>query len=156
MFYNLGTGRRCFAGSDRCSLLELAHDRRQRAHELVAAFCRQRIECAPVNALGQWPNRAQYTAALLSQLHRIRAGILLGAPALQQSLFLQAAHDVGQRRTVDAGAVDDAGLAEAFVLRNRREDGELARSKAFNIEPPTRRRPPPPAMLDARDGWASE
>ena len=70
---------------------------------------------------------AQHPPPFVGQLHRIGARIFLGAAALQQALSLHAPHDVGERRAVDARAVDQAGLAQPLVLRHRNENGELPR-----------------------------
>jgi len=40
---------------------------------------------------------------------------------------VQAADDIGQRRTVDACAIDEAGLTQTFVLRHGDQNGELTR-----------------------------
>ena len=69
----------------------------------------------------------EHAIAFLGQAHRIGACILLGAAALQQTLLDHPADDVGERRAIDAGALDQIGLAEAFVLRNRQQHRELAR-----------------------------
>jgi hypothetical protein len=51
---------------------------------------------------------------------------MLRPPPLQQPFAQHAAHDVGQRRAVDAGAADELGLAEPRTLRDGDENGELA------------------------------
>ena len=72
---------------------------------------------------------AQYPAPFVGQLHGIGARVFLGAAALQEAFPLHAPHDVGERRAVDAGAVDQPGLAQPLVVGHRDEHGQLTRGQ---------------------------
>ena len=66
---------------------------------------------------------------LVGELHRIGARIFPRAAALQQPLPLHAPDDVGERRAVDARALDQPGLAQPLVAGHRDEHGELTRGQ---------------------------
>jgi hypothetical protein len=95
----------------------------------VALPRRHCIEYALVDPLRERLGDAQRAAAFVRQLHGVGARVGLGAPALQEALGLQAPHDVGQGRPIDACVLDESRLTEAFGLRHRQQDGELARGQ---------------------------
>jgi hypothetical protein len=86
--------------------------------ELLAVFLRHRLQGAliysPRNRLGL----PQYPLAGIGELHFVSSRVFLGAASLEQTLFLHAPDNVGNRRTVDARPLNELPLAQAFVLSN--------------------------------------
>src|SRR6185312_5286439 len=60
---------------------------------------------------------------------RVGALVLFGALARKQALLDHAACHLGQGRTVDAGHLDERGLAHALIVLERCENGELLRGE---------------------------
>ncbi len=109
--------------------LQRVDDQRQRINKLLTPLECQRLKYALVSAPHLRGVRAQDAVAFVGEPDGVGAGVLLCAASLQQALPLHAAHDVGHRGAVDAGAINKAGLAETFVLRDRDENGELTRGQ---------------------------
>lgn len=108
-------------------LAESRNDDRQIVKKLIALLGRQGIENAIVDATGNRIGQLEMTLALFRQLDSIGASVLFRPPTLQQSLLQHAPDDIGKRAAVDAGPLDEAGLADALVLGNRQQNSILAR-----------------------------
>ena len=95
-----------------CSFAERFDDRAQRS-SMNCSRCLpgSAAKDALVDALGERLGRAQHPPPFVRQLDGIGARVFLGAAALQQAFLEHAADDVGERRAVDARAVDEIRLA---------------------------------------------
>ncbi len=71
--------------------------------------------------------RFEDLGALVRQLDGVGPSIVPRPATLQHALFEHPTHDVGERRAVDAGSLDELRLVQALVQRNRQQDGVLPR-----------------------------
>jgi hypothetical protein len=125
-----GLSEMCFcAGLDRFGgrhPTERINNQTQLIKEQFALLGRKRIQDPIVNALGHRIRTPKNALAFFRQLDSIRTRIFFGAAALQQALLQHPADDVRESRAVDTGAVDQASLADAFIVRHSQKDGILA------------------------------
>ena len=76
---------------------------------------------------------AQTLPALRGELDGVGARVFLGALAMDQAAPKQPANNIGKRRPVDSGALDQLCLGEALFLGDGGDDGELARREPARI-----------------------
>jgi hypothetical protein len=91
-------------------------------------FAKARHDSA-IGSAGMGLDGVEKAAALGGEAHGVSAAVLHGALALDDTAAEQALNNIGKRRTVYSGQTHKIGLAETFMLRNRCNDGILARSE---------------------------
>ena len=106
-------------------LLGSLGDLGQGLHEFLAVGQGQGLQQRAFGAVGGVARGAQGLAAGSADRHGIGALVFFGALAAEQALLQHPAHHFGQRRTVNAGDLNQGGLAGAVILLQRAQQREL-------------------------------
>ncbi len=76
------------------------------------------------------PRLAEQPCTLLAKLDGIGSGIFLGTAALDETPAGEPRDEVGHRGPVDAGALDELGLVQPFLVADHHHHRELARRQS--------------------------
>src|SRR5262245_29358949 len=109
------------------SRVQRLDDLAQRLNEVAALIGFQGGQDALVDARGHRLDGAKRRLPLGGQAHGIHARVAAGALAVQQSLFHEAAYDVGKRGAVDPRLFDQPRLRDVRVVSDAGKYGILAR-----------------------------
>jgi hypothetical protein len=102
-------------------------DHSEIGEELIAARWGENLEDAVVDTPDERLAGLENPPALLREADCVSSGIFLCPPSLQQTLLEHAPNDIGERGTVDARAINELRLAQAFMLRDRQQHRILPR-----------------------------
>jgi hypothetical protein len=97
---------------------KLFDDRSQRRHERLAASFRKRIEHARIDTARNRLCGLKRLSAFVGQAQLVGPGVGPAAAPLHQSLFHQAAHDLGRGAAIDPGLFRNVGLTRPFTIRD--------------------------------------
>ena len=95
--------------------------------ELLALCGGQRGDDIGIGRARPRHGEIENVVAKLRQSERILAGVLARTPAHDQTLLGETADDVGERRAVDAGPVDDDDLAGTIEVADEFQNDKLTR-----------------------------
>jgi hypothetical protein len=102
------------------------HDRVQILQKAVSLRIRQARQNPLVDATRQRIVRLQHPCALIRESDGIGTCVVARTATLQQALLEHPPNDISERRTIDAGQLDELCLIESLVLRDREQNGILS------------------------------
>ena len=112
------------------SLLACGDDRGERIEKVLPLAGRKTRKQALVGGMSRRLSLAEHSCALSAKLDGVGSGVFPGAAPNEQSSSLEPRNKTGHGRTVNAGTLDQIGLAYPFFIGDRHQHGELTRCQS--------------------------